>query len=245
MPLTVQVPAPPPASASLTTTSGFWPDGTSPNEIELGSAKSSGASARPTAIRPPPVRSGPFGSGEAVVTSAERSCAGVHVGCRLRSSATAPVTCGAAMLVPLSSDHEPSGVDERIDEPGAATSGLSRSESGVGPADENDEIEPAGSERPFETEATLIADAALAGEPTEPSCRRPYSFPAAATVGTPAAAAPSIASVTRSRVGSISGSPSERLITSMPSATAASIPAAISGALPLSPKPSVGTVSTL
>ena len=168
IPLTVQVPAPPPASVSLTTTSGFCADDTSPNETELGSANSSGVSARPTAIRPPPVRSGPLGRSDAVVTIAERSWAGVHAGCRLRSSATAPATCGAAMLVPLSSDHEASGVDERIDEPGAAMSGLSRSESGVGPADENDEIDPAGSERPVETEATLIAVAALAGEPTEP-----------------------------------------------------------------------------
>src|SRR5215207_43168 len=245
MPLTVHAPAPPPASVSLTTTSGLCPDRTTPNETELGSAKRSGASARATLINPPPVRNGPLASGDPVVTSADRSCMGVQVGCRLRSSATAPATCGAAMLVPLSSDHSPLGTEERIDEPGAATSGLSRSETGVGPADENDEIVPAGSVRPFETEATLIADAALAGELTEPSWKRPYSFPAAATVVTPAAAAPSIASATRSRVGSISGSPSERLITSIPSATAASIPAAISGALPLRPNPSVGTVNTL
>ena len=245
IPLTVHVPAPPPASVSLTTTSGFCPERTSPNETAVGSAKSSGVSARPTAIRPPPVRSGPLGSGDPVVTSADFSCAGVHAGWRLRRSATAPATCGEAMLVPLSTDQSSSGVDERIDEPGAATSGLSRSETGVGPADENDEIEPAGSSRPFATDATAIAEAALAGEPTEPSWKRPNSLPAAATVGTPAAAAPSIASATRSRVGSISGSPSERLITSIPSATAASIPAAISGALPLRPKPSVGTVSTL
>jgi minor extracellular serine protease Vpr len=45
--------------------------------------------------------------------------------------------------------------------------------------------------------------------------------------------------------GSISGSPSDRLTTSIPSLTAASIPAAISGAFPFSPKFSVGTVSTL
>ena len=53
---------------------------------------------------------------------------------------------------------------------------------------------------------------------------------------TPASAAALIAATTRSRDGSISGSPSERLITSMPSCTAASMPAAISGALPFEPE---------
>jgi hypothetical protein len=42
-----------------------------------------------------------------------------------------------------------------------------------------------------------------------------------------------------------SGSPIERLRTSMPSRTAASIAAAISGALPSSPKSGVGIVSAL
>jgi hypothetical protein len=49
-----------------------------------------------------------------------------------------------------------------------------------------------------------------------------------------------------SREGSISGSPIERLITSMPSATAASIAATISGELPSRPtSASVGIVSAL
>ena len=49
-----------------------------------------------------------------------------------------------------------------------------------------------------------------------------------------------------SRDGSISGSPIERLITSMPSETAASIAATSSGALPSSPtSASVGMVSAL
>src|SRR5919109_1203689 len=45
-----------------------------------------------------------------------------------------------------------------------------------------------------------------------------------------------------SREGVISGSPSERLITFIPSRTACSIPATISGELPSSPKGPVDTV---
>ena len=48
-----------------------------------------------------------------------------------------------------------------------------------------------------------------------------------------------------SRDGSTSGSPSERLITFIPSATAASIAAAISAEFPSSPKLGVGIVSAL
>ncbi len=70
-------------------------------------------------------------------------------------------------------------------------------------------------------------------------------MPAAITGTTPAFAAPSSAATTMSREGSTSGSPSERLITSIPSATAASIAAAISAALPSRPKLGVGIVSAL
>ena len=137
------------------------------------------------------------------------------------------------MLVPLRSAQSPPGAAERMSEPGAATSGFSRSDTGVGPPDEYSATVP-GSSR-FSTAPTVIADATLPGELTEPEPSSRNSFPAEATVGTPARAAPSIASATRSWLGSISASPSERLITSMPSATAASMPAAISGALPFGP----------
>ena len=91
-----------------------------------------------------------------------------------------------------------------------------------------------------------IASAALPGDESEPLPNSSKSFPAATTGTTPAAAAPSSARATRSREGSISGSPRERLITSIPSLTAASIAATISGAFPLSPRPdAVGTVSAL
>ena len=45
-----------------------------------------------------------------------------------------------------------------------------------------------------------------------------------------------------SRCGATSGSPIERLMTFIPSATAWSIALAISGEFPSRPKPSVGTV---
>ena len=75
-------------------------------------------------------------------TNAERICRGVHVGCAWSSSAEAPATCGADMLVPSkTANGEPppadSGdVDERIWPPGAATSGFSEWPKFVGAADE-------------------------------------------------------------------------------------------------------------
>ncbi len=96
------------------------------------------------------------------------------------------------------------------------------------------------------TAATVIAFSDVPGEDSEPRPNSSKSFPAATTGTTPAAAAASRASATRSRDGSISGSPIERLITSMPSATAASIAATSSGAFPSRPtSASVGTLSAL
>ena len=73
------------------------------------------------------------------------------------------------MLVPLCMVHSPPGIAERMSEPGAATSGFNRSETGAGPADENDETSPGGPVLPVVTDPTAIAAAALAGDPTEPS----------------------------------------------------------------------------
>ena len=91
----------------------------------------------------------------------------------------------------------------------------------------------------------MIALGALPGERDRAVAELVEVVPGGDTGTTPAAAAPSIAVTTRSRDGSTSGSPSERLITFMPSATAASIAAAISALLPSSPKPGVGIVSAL
>ena len=73
-----------------------------------------------------------------VRTSADLTCATVQVGWRCLSSAAAPATCGDAMLVPLNAGPRPSraGTDERTSTPGAATSGFSCSEIGVGPPEE-------------------------------------------------------------------------------------------------------------
>ena len=90
----------------------------------------------------------------------------------------------------------------------------------------------------------MIASGALPGELTVPLPESP-SLPAAMHGTTPARAAPSIALMTMSRDGSISGSPSERLITFIPSATAWSIALTISGALPSRPQHGVGIVSAL
>ena len=69
------------------------------------------------------------------------------------------------MLVPSNSAHEPScaGTEERMLTPGAVTSGLSASETGVGPPEENGAITSA-----FVAAAAVIAFGAEPGEPTEP-----------------------------------------------------------------------------
>src|ERR671924_171888 len=107
------------------------------------------------------------------------------------------------MLVP-DEVRQPSGAAERMDAPGARTSGLSRSDRGVGPADEN--VVMLG-EAPDVEAPTVIAIAELPGDASEPSPKSSKSLPAATTGTTPAAAAASSASATRSRDGSISGSP--------------------------------------
>ena len=67
------------------------------------------------------------------------------------------------MLVPDSRVHPPPVIADRIPAPGALTSGFSRSESGVGPAAEKPETTPGALEREVETEATVIAFAAVPG----------------------------------------------------------------------------------
>jgi hypothetical protein len=97
-----------------------------------------------------------------------------------------------------------------------------------------------------ETAPTVIASGVDPGEETEPRPNCSKSLPAATTGTTPARAAAPSASATMSRAGSISGSPSDRLITSMPSATAASIAATSCGEFPSRPtSASVGIVSAL
>src|SRR5215471_886626 len=147
------------------------------------------------------------------------------------------------MLVPLSAAQSDLGSDESTLTPGAVTSGLSCSEYGVGPTDEKDAISSATLWRPLPEAAAVIASGASPGDPTVPLLLP--SLPAAMHGTTPAFAAPSIALTTMSRDGSISGSPSERLITSMPSATAWSIAFASSGAFPSSPQHELGTASAL
>src|SRR5262245_58561184 len=78
-----------------------------------------------------------------VCTSADLTWATVHVW-RCRSTATAPATCGEAMLVPLNRAHVPweAGTEDATPTPGAATSGFMRSDTGAGPAEEKDAIRP-------------------------------------------------------------------------------------------------------
>ena len=114
-----------------------------------------------------------------------------------------------------------------------------RNDTADGPEDENDAIEP-----DFVVAATAIALEAVAGEPIEPRPQSSNEFPAAATGTTPASAAPSTAASTMFLAGSVSYSPNDMLMTSMPSRTAASMAAITSPALSISPK-SLGVLSAL
>src|SRR3954451_22525114 len=119
-----------------------------PYESDAGFVKICGSSARGMLIRPAPssvtaasfVRSVLPQAAPALDISADLTCCGDQAGCRWTSSATAPATWGAAMLVPSNTANgEPAysgSVDERIIPPGAATSGLSWCPKAVGPADE-------------------------------------------------------------------------------------------------------------
>src|SRR6266511_4576958 len=120
-------------------------------------------------MRPPPSRRGSASrvflllvyTGRPVWTSADLTSATVQPGWRWRSSAAPPATCGAAMLVP-SQESQPPGTEERMFTPGALTSGLNRSEIGVGPDEENDAIT-----RRFVVAAVVMAFGALPGEVIE------------------------------------------------------------------------------
>jgi hypothetical protein len=71
------------------------------------------------------------------------------------------------MLVPLNRAQRPTrrGTDESTSSPGAVTSGFIRSDNGVGPPDEKDEMNgPL-----WLSAAAVIALAALPGEDTEPA----------------------------------------------------------------------------
>ena len=138
---TAHWPAPPPASVRPLASPPDGPRFRNPNESVVGEAKTRGRSARTRSTKPPPSRvveaAHPRVSRARcpVVTSADLTCAGVQVGWRWSKTAAAPATWGAAMLVPLSVCHWPRrlGAADRISTPGAATSGLRRSDSGVGP----------------------------------------------------------------------------------------------------------------
>ena len=248
--LTRQVPAPSPASASSIDPRVAVARVSRPNERLVGSAKRSGRSALARDTSPPPwscgARARPRSSASAVpvCTSADFTWATVQPGWRCTSSAAAPATCGEAMLVPEEA-VQPLGTEERTSTPGAETSGFSRSEIAVGPTEEKSARTIVDGVPPTSTAATVIARAELPGDETEPGPTVPKSFPAATTGTTPAAAAASSARATMSRVGSISGSPSERLTTSIPSRTAASIAATSSGEFPFGLRPTSVRTSAL
>ena len=81
----------------------------------------------------------------------------------------------------------------------------------------------------FETAATEIASGAVPGEPAVPSPKSSRSLPAEMTGTTPAFTTFVTASYIASLTGSVCGPPPEKLMTSMPSATASSNAFTISG----------------
>ena len=72
------------------------------------------------------------------------------------------------MLVPDKVVKVPPGAAEEIETPGALTSGLSCSESGVGPLEENDPTTSSAPVLAVETAPTVIASGDEPGDPTEP-----------------------------------------------------------------------------
>src|SRR5690242_17086789 len=111
------------------------------------------------------------------------------------------------MLVPSNGANACGGREETTSTPGAVTSGFGRSDTGVGPPDENEATTSGRSPSPPSVEAAaVIAAGVFAGDPTEPNPVSLKSFPAATTGTTPAAAALSRALTTMSRRGSTSGS---------------------------------------
>ncbi len=90
----------------------------------------------------------------------------------------------------------------------------------------------------FAVAATLMASGAVEGEPTVPSPKRSRSLPAEMTGTTPALTTLFTTRTIGSRAGSLCGPPPEKLMTSIPSATAASNAAMISGVLALQQPPS-------
>src|SRR3972149_9361198 len=97
----------------------------------------------------------------------------------------------------------------------------------------------------FAVAPTLIASGAVAGDPAVPSPKKSRSFPAEITGTTPARTTFLTVSMSASVRGSLCGPPPEKLMTSMPSATAASNAATISGVLPEQQPPSgCGTLKT-
>src|SRR5919201_4344502 len=87
----------------------------------------------------------------------------------------------------------------------------------------------------FETAATVIASGAVPGVLTEPKPKSARSFPAAIATTTPACVTPRTACMSASCPGSSSGPPPEKLITSIPSATADSKAATICADVALLP----------
>src|SRR3990170_938886 len=103
-----------------------------------------------------------------VCTSADLIWLTVHVGCRCARSAAAPATCGAAMLVPETAAHPPE-TEERTPTPGAATSGLRRSDIVVGPTEEKSACTGVGGFPVIYTAPTVIARTEFSGDETEPA----------------------------------------------------------------------------
>ena len=150
------------------------------------------------------------------------------------------------MLVPDSVVYCAPGAAERMFTPGALTSGFSWSESGVGPLEENEATTPGGPSRVVVTAPTVIASRVEPGR-RERAAAELAEVVAGGDDGHDAGTRGGVsACATMSRLGSTSGSPSDMLITSMPSLTAASIAATSSGELPSRPtSAAVGIVSAL
>ena len=97
----------------------------------------------------------------------------------------------------------------------------------------------------FVVEPTLIASGAVAGDPAVPRPKESRSFPAEMIGTTPARTTLATVWISASVRGSACGPPPEKLMMSIPSATAASNAETISGVVPEQQPPSgSGTLNT-
>ncbi len=190
--------------------------GDTPGAVKTGAVRSRGAgralsNAATASTRPAPVPGAT--SASAVAITAAVCSAGSMPGCRARRSASTPVTCGAAIDVPLTVCQPPVRSAVRTSVPGAVRSGKARPSQGDVPRpDSGRAAVPLASRAPTARASGSVAglDGTVAF-PAAKTTRMPAARSAARSgsnaVWQPAVASPQLA-LTMAGASAVSGSPS-------------------------------------